>query len=88
MVDGASWINARGERYGHGARDPGREPGRVFERFYRADAHSAARTRGPTGAVPPRPRHRPRPRPCTGGELVAKNEGRRGQFTLTLPAGS
>ncbi|CAN5746303.1 hypothetical protein BH18ACT11_BH18ACT11_25670 [soil metagenome] len=62
---------------------------RVFERFYRADAHSAARTRGPSGGgtglglAIARDLAR-----AQGGELVAGNAGNGGaRFTLTLPSG-
>src|SRR5215210_833193 len=62
---------------------------RVFERFYRADAHSAARTRGPSGGgtglglAIARDLAR-----AQGGELVAANAGNGGaRFTLTLPSG-
>lgn len=59
---------------------------RVFERFYRADAQSAARTRGPsgggTGLGLSIARDLAR---AQGGELVASgDEG--GRFTLTLPS--
>jgi signal transduction histidine kinase len=62
---------------------------RVFERFYRADTHSAARTRGPSGGgtglglAIARDLAR-----AQGGELLAgsaENGGAR--FTLTLPSG-
>ena len=63
---------------------------RVFERFYRADAHSAARTRGPSGGgtglglAIARDLAR-----AQGGELIAENAEEGGaRFTLTLPAGS
>ena len=63
---------------------------RVFERFYRADAHSAARTRGPSGGgtglglAIARDLAR-----AQGGELVAENDDEGGAtFTLGLPAGS
>ena len=62
---------------------------RVFERFYRADAHSAARTRGPSGGgtglglAIARDLAR-----AQGGELVAENADKGGaRFTLTLPPG-
>ncbi len=62
---------------------------RVFERFYRADAHSAARTRGPTGGGTglglsiARDLAR-----AQSGELVAENADKGGtRFTLTLPPG-
>ncbi len=69
---------------------PAESLGRVFERFYRADTHSAARTRGPTGggtglglAIAHDLAR------AQGGELVAKNDEEGGaRFTLTLPAGS
>jgi two-component system sensor histidine kinase CiaH len=62
---------------------------RVFERFYRADAQSAARTRGPSGggtglglAIARDLAH------AQGGELSAGNGERGGaRFTLGLPAG-
>jgi signal transduction histidine kinase len=61
---------------------------RVFERFYRADTHSAARTRGPSGggtglglAIAHDLAR------AQGGELVAGNANKGGaRFTLTLPA--
>jgi signal transduction histidine kinase len=62
---------------------------RVFERFYRADTHSAARTRGPSGGgtglglAIARDLAR-----AQGGELVAGNTDNGGaRFTLTLPSG-
>lgn len=62
---------------------------RVFERFYRADAHSAARTRGPSGGgtglglAIARDLAR-----AQGGELAAGNTDNGGAgFTLTLPSG-
>jgi two-component system sensor histidine kinase VicK len=63
---------------------------RVFERFYRADAHSAARTRGPSGGgtglglAIARDLAR-----AQGGELAAGDADNGGAaFTLTLPAGT
>ncbi|MBA2715170.1 MAG: HAMP domain-containing histidine kinase [Rubrobacteraceae bacterium] len=63
---------------------------RVFERFYRADAHSAARTRGPSGGgtglglAIARDLAR-----AQGGELVAGSADDGGaRFTLTLPPGT
>ncbi len=61
---------------------------RVFERFYRADAHSAARTRGPvgggTGLGLAIARDLAR---AQGGELWAGNgENDGARFTLGLPA--
>ena len=61
---------------------------RVFERFYRADTHSAARTRGPSGggsglglAIAHDLAR------AQGGELVAANADKGGaRFTLTLPS--
>ena len=63
---------------------------RLFERFYRADAQSAARTRGPSGggtglglAIARDLAH------AQGGELSAGNGVRGGaRFTLILPAGA
>jgi len=62
---------------------------RVFERFYRADTHSAARSRGPSGGgtglglAIARDLAR-----AQGGELLAGNTDRGGAtFTLTLPSG-
>jgi signal transduction histidine kinase len=62
---------------------------RIFERFYRADTHSAARTRGPSGGgtglglAIARDLAR-----AQGGELVAENAEKGGaRFTLTLPPG-
>ena len=63
---------------------------RIFERFYRADAHSAARSRGPSGGgtglglAIARDLAR-----AQGGTLSAENiEGGGARFTLSLPAGS
>ena len=61
---------------------------RIFERFYRADTHSAARTRGPSGggtglglAIAHDLAR------AQGGELIAGNADEGGaRFTLTLPA--
>ena len=62
---------------------------RIFERFYRADTHSAARTRGPSGGgtglglAIARDLAR-----AQGGELTAENaDGGGARFTLTLPPG-
>jgi signal transduction histidine kinase len=62
---------------------------RIFERFYRDDAHSAARSRGPSGGgtglglAIARDLAR-----AQGGELVAENAEEGGaRFTLTLPSG-
>ena len=63
---------------------------RICERFYRADTHSAARSRGPSGggtglglAIAC---HLAR---AQGGTLIAENaEGGGARFTLSLPAGS
>jgi signal transduction histidine kinase len=62
---------------------------RIFERFYRADTHSAARTRGPSGAgtglglAIARDLAR-----AQGGGLTAENiEGGGASFTLSLPPG-
>ncbi|HET7270296.1 MAG TPA: HAMP domain-containing sensor histidine kinase, partial [Rubrobacter sp.] len=62
--------------------------GRVFERFYRADTQSAARTRGPSGGgtglglAIARDLAR-----AQGGELIAGNSDKGGAtFTLILPA--
>jgi signal transduction histidine kinase len=62
---------------------------RIFERFYRADTHSAARTRGPSGGgtglglAIARDLAR-----AQGGELTAENTDKGGaRFTLTLPPG-
>jgi len=63
---------------------------RIFERFYRADTHSAARSRGPSGggtglglAIA---RNLAR---AQGGGLTAENaEGGGARFTLSLPPGS
>ena len=62
---------------------------RIFERFYRADTHSAARTRGPsgggTGLGLSIARDLAR---AQGGELTAENTDKGGaRFTLTLPPG-
>jgi signal transduction histidine kinase len=61
---------------------------RIFERFYRADTHSAARTRGPSGGgtglglAIARDLAR-----AQGGELIAENADEGGaRFTLTLPS--
>ena len=63
---------------------------RIFERFYRADPHSAARSRGPSGGgtglglAIARDLAR-----AQGGTLGAKNiEGGGARFTLSLSAGS
>jgi signal transduction histidine kinase len=63
---------------------------RIFERFYRADTHSAARSRGPSGGgtglglAIARDLIR-----AQGGELSAENvEGGGARFTLSLPADS
>ena len=62
---------------------------RIFERFYRADTHSAARSRGPSGGgtglglAIARDLVR-----AQGGELRAENaEGGGARFTLSLPPG-
>jgi signal transduction histidine kinase len=62
---------------------------RIFERFYRADIHSAARSRGPSGGgtglglAIARDLAR-----AQGGELSAENtEGGGAKFTLSLPPG-
>ena len=63
---------------------------RIFERFYRADTHSAARSRGPSGGgtglglAIARDLAR-----AQGGWLTAENtEGSGARFTLSLPLGS
>ena len=63
---------------------------RIFERFYRADTHSAARTRGPSGGgtglglAIARDLAR-----AQGGELTVENVEKGGaRFKLTLPSGS
>jgi signal transduction histidine kinase len=63
---------------------------RIFERFYRDDAHSAARSRGPSGGgtglglAIARDLVR-----AQGGEVTAENAAGGGaRFTLSLPAGS
>jgi signal transduction histidine kinase len=63
---------------------------RIFERFYRDDAHSAARSRGPSGGgtglglAIARDLVR-----AQGGEVGAENaSGGGARFTLSLPAGS
>jgi signal transduction histidine kinase len=63
---------------------------RIFERFYRADTHSAARTRGPSGGgtglglAIARDLAR-----AQGGELIAENTPRGGaRFALMLPSSS
>ena len=63
---------------------------RIFERFYRADTHSAARTRGPlgggTGLGLSIARNLAR---AQGGELTVENAEKGGAtFTLVLPPGS
>ncbi|MDQ2672704.1 MAG: HAMP domain-containing histidine kinase [Actinomycetota bacterium] len=62
---------------------------RIFERFYRDDAHSAARSRGPSGGgtglglAIARDLAR-----AQGGEISAENaEGGGAKFTLSLPTG-
>ena len=62
---------------------------RIFERFYRADTHSAARSRGTSGGgtglglAIARDLAR-----AQGGDLIARNaEGGGARFTLTLPPG-
>jgi signal transduction histidine kinase len=72
---------------------PGIDPeslDRIFERFYRADAHSAARSRGSSGGgtglglAIARDLVR-----AQGGEVSAENtEGGGARFTLSLPTGS
>jgi signal transduction histidine kinase len=72
---------------------PGIDPeslNRIFERFYRADTHSAARSRGPSGGgtglglAIARDLTR-----AQGGTLSAENTEEGGaRFTLSLPAGS
>jgi signal transduction histidine kinase len=61
---------------------------RIFERFYRADTHSAARTRGPSGGgtglglAIARDLAR-----AQGGDLVAENTpGGGARLKLTLPS--
>ena len=62
---------------------------RIFERFYRADAHSAARSRGSSGGTGlglaiARDLVR-----AQGGEVSAENaEGGGARFTLSVPTGS
>jgi signal transduction histidine kinase len=63
---------------------------RIFERFYRADTHSAARTRGPSGggtglglAIA-----RDLARAQGGGLIVENAPGGGARFTLTLPSSS
>ena len=74
----------RGDRDGHGPGIPPESLDRIFERFYRADTHSAARTRGPSGGgtglglAIARDLAR-----AQGGELIAENADRGGaRFTL------
>jgi signal transduction histidine kinase len=62
----------------------------IFERFYRDDAHSAARSRGPSGGgtglglAIARDLAR-----AQGGKLIAENaEGGGARFTLSLPSGT
>jgi signal transduction histidine kinase len=61
----------------------------IFERFYRADAHSAARSRGPSGGGTGLGLAIARDlASAQGGELSAENvEGGGARFTLSLPAG-
>jgi histidine kinase len=59
---------------------------RIFERFYRADTHSAARSRGLSGLGLAIARDLVR---AQGGALSAENfEGGGARFTLSLPTGS
>jgi signal transduction histidine kinase len=73
-----------------GAGIPPESLDRIFERFYRADTHSAARTRGPSGGgtglglAIARDLAR-----AQGGELTAENvPGGGARFELTLPSSS
>jgi signal transduction histidine kinase len=68
---------------------PSESLSRIFERFYRADTHSAARSRGTSGGgtglglAIARDLAR-----AQGGDLIARNaDGGGARFTLTLPPG-